>query len=144
MTLPESVQEIADVIGVERALYLVGKLPQAGGRPWRRVLYVPKAMPADHWLVGLLGWADAERMRRHFGGAILQPSNCNHLARAHRDAAIRRMGAGGASAQVIASVFGISDRKVRNVLREMPPEDRAEVPCNHRSKAGHDLKGVRA
>ena len=49
--LPESVQEIADVIGRDQALTFIGQLPQAGKRKWRVCVYIPKTLSPDHKLV---------------------------------------------------------------------------------------------
>ena len=77
--LPPSVQEIADVIGREKALAFIGQLPTSGKRSWRLCIYIPKRLPADHRLVHMLGWHDAKRMVDAFSGMILQPSNCRFL-----------------------------------------------------------------
>lgn len=123
--LPPSAQEIADVIGRERALLLIGQLPQAGRRKWRVVLYIPKRIDPDHNLVRLIGWEDAMRLVRHFGGEILQPSNCRFLPRAFRDAEIIRLWRAGEKLPLIADKFDLSYRQVRNIIvaAEMTPED---------------------
>lgn len=122
LQLPASVQEIADVIGVEKALYLIGQLPQCGNRSWRVCLYVPRRIRADHQLVKLLGWKDAQAMVREFGGMILQPSNCKQIYRQFRNRSIRRLGAQGVPIQEIAEGFQLTERQVRNILAENPPE----------------------
>ncbi|MDA3922748.1 MAG: hypothetical protein PF501_19030 [Salinisphaera sp.] len=116
LRLPDSAQEIADVIGRERTLYLIGQLPVCGQRSWRVVLYVPKTLPADHWLVRVLGWRDAMRLVREFGGEILQPSNCRCVHRAYRDQSIHRMAGEGMSAADIARAVGLTRRRVSGVL----------------------------
>ncbi|WP_296652839.1 hypothetical protein [Paraburkholderia sp.] len=80
--LPKSVQEIADVIGAEKALYLVRNLPTCysgnpGKKAHRPMLYVPKRITHDHLLVHLLGFEDAAKMVHHFGGECLQPAGCS-------------------------------------------------------------------
>lgn len=121
--LPESVQEIAEVIGEDRALYLVRKLPQCGKRSWRRVLYVPKSLNANHPLVEILGWPDARKMVRHFGGEILQPANCNGLARADKCRRVHRLRNQGLSPKEIAKAESMTLRNVYYILKEKPPED---------------------
>jgi hypothetical protein len=140
MDLPESVQEIADVIGRERALYLIGQIPQCGKRSWRVNLYVPQRLKPDHQLVQILGWQDAQRMVREFGGMILQPSNCNHLHRRFRNATIHRLAADGQSIQDIAESVQLTARQVRNILAEKPPEE--TPPANDNTAPIMDLKGV--
>lgn len=122
--LPSSVEEIAEVIGRERALYLIGRLPRCyppsrGSRGWQEqvVMYVPKTLKPTHRLVRILGWHDATKLVRHFGGEILRPGNCRDLYRPHRDAGIRSAAQSGIPAVMIAEWFDVSERHVKNVLR---------------------------
>ncbi len=122
--LPPSAQEIADVIGRDRAMALIGKLPPVPGRSWRVCLYVPKRIGPDHPLVHLAGWRDANLLVREFGGMILQPAKCGHLYRNHRILMVRTMRAAGASVAAIADLFDISQRQVFNILAaEITPEE---------------------
>lgn len=129
LSLPQSVQEIADVIGRERALFLVGQLPvcfvqdkryksRPGSRGTARViLYVPKRLKPDHPLVAILGWQDAQRMVDAFGGEILCPPTLRELIyRPWRDAALCSMARGGMQPAVLAQWFGLSEQRVRDVL----------------------------
>jgi hypothetical protein len=118
--LPASAQEIADVIGRRRALYLIGQLPACGRRSWRVVLYVPKSLPADHWLVRLMGWPDAMKLVRAFGGENLQPSNCRFIHRAYRDRTIRGLSNAGWNSPQIAAAVDLSASRVRSVLAAGP------------------------
>lgn len=134
MRLPKVVQEISDVIGRDRALYLVGQLPRctppsarSANRGEQRVyVYVPYAswLKPDHSLVSILGMADAEKLCRHFGGEILHLGNCTDLYRAFRDAAIVRVVREGVPVKMAAEWFNVSERHVRNKLREKPQEAR--------------------
>lgn len=131
MRLPASVQEIADVIGTERALYLVGQLPRCYIRDKRRltatathvILYVPKSLKPDHELVRILGWHDATRLVDAFGGEILQPASCADVYRRFRDASILRMVREGMKPAAVAALLEVSERHVRNLLREKPQQD---------------------
>lgn len=133
MRLPSSVQEIADVIGREKALYLIGQLPtcnivdtRTGGSGGRRpMLYVPteRRLKPDHLLVRVLGWNDAVKLCRYFGGEILQPGNCNEIYRPFRDKHIARLVREGVPARMVAEWFGVTDRHVRGVVREIPQEE---------------------
>jgi len=116
--LPESVEEIAEVIGREKALYLIGRLPTSGSRKWRKCVYIPKKLPVDHKLVELLGWNDAAKLSYAFAGMILQPSNCRFLHRAHRNREIHRMGAEGIPVTEIADVVELSTYRVREIIAE--------------------------
>lgn len=126
MRLPRSVQEIADVIGRERALYLVGQLPRRVTRDKRYpaaknselMLYVPTAqrLSDDHPLVRILGADDAAKLCRHFGGETLKPANCNEIYRRYRDAQITRMVGEGYPVSYVADLFGVSGQTVRNAI----------------------------
>ncbi|WP_139223135.1 hypothetical protein [Microbulbifer thermotolerans] len=113
--MPESVQEIADVIGRDRALYLIGQLPQIGARKRRRCISVPKParLTADHQLVQILGWDDARRMSEVFGGEILQPAVCRGLLVRWRHIAVRRLARQGYKNSELAEIFDMSIRGVR-------------------------------
>lgn len=131
--LPASVQEIADVIGVERALYLVGRLPRSyppsGGGREQVIMYVPKSLKPAHRLVQILGWRDAERLVGVFGGEILRPGNCRDLYRQHRDDGIVHTAGTGVPLSMIAQWFDVSLRHVQYLMSEMKsrrrnPQDR--------------------
>ena len=136
--LPESVREIAEVIGREDALRLVGQLPTcyagtAGHRSHRVILYVPKTLKPDHRLVRILGWPIAMKLVRHFGGEILQPANCRKIYSRYRDEAILKMLHAGARPSMVADLLGVSERHVRNLARENPQEEKSHMdgknPC---------------
>lgn len=121
--LPDSVAEIAEVIGRDKALHLIGSLPQSGSRKWRVCVYIPKRLPSvDHKLVRILGYQDAQKMVRAFSGMILQPSNCRFWAKAVRDRRIREMNAEGYPVSEIAFGVGLSAYRVREILAGDTPE----------------------
>lgn len=140
MKLPASVQELADVIGRERALYLIGQLPKTyppstrtkHGATERVILYVPKTLRPDHNLVGILGWHDAQRLVQVFGGEILQPANCREVYRRFRDNSIRAFLLAGAAPNHIAGLMGVSDRHVKNLAREITQEEPVAANDNNR------------
>lgn len=133
MELPASVQEIADVIGRDKALLLIGKLPKAYSRDKRwpgaqkstLVMYVPtvKRLGLDHFLVKTLGYIDAVKMCEAFGGEIMYPASCANIHRAFRDQSILSMVRAGMRTATVAAIIGVSDRHVRNLVKENPPED---------------------
>jgi hypothetical protein len=136
--LPKATQEIADVIGRARALYLVGALPRAylGPANGSRVnLYIPATLKPSHPLVALLGWVDAMKLVAHFGGEILYPSKCDEIIREHRDMSIRRLHAEGVGSSKIAEWFGISDRQVRNIVKEIQHEANRNQCKQHARKS---------
>jgi hypothetical protein len=141
MKLPKSVQEIADVIGDELALYLVGQLPRCYARDprWPNaksshvILYVPTSerLTLDHELVRILGWNDAVKLCRAFGGEILQPAECAGIYRDFRDKNIWRLVMEGTPVGIVAEWFGVSERHVKNLMRENPQEERRAANDNN-------------
>jgi hypothetical protein len=128
LKLPRSVQEIAEAIGREQALFLIGQLPRAysKGHPSGQViLYVPKSLRADHPLVALLGWHTATKLVRAFGGEILTPAHCADLYRNFRDESIARLLREGHDEKTLAEWFDVCARHVRNIAREIAPEANA-------------------
>ncbi|NKD76594.1 hypothetical protein HEQ60_02255 [Haematospirillum sp. H1815] len=124
--LPESIQEIASVIGRDRALYLVGSLAPSGKRRWRRILYVPhpRNLKMSSKIVEILGYEDAARISRAFAGLILQPANGNSLSRPLRDSRICDMARSGVPTTDIAALFVLTPRRIRDILkREKAPQD---------------------
>lgn len=125
--LPHSIQEIADVIGREKALEFIDKLPAAGRRPWRVCVYIPKRLPADHKLVRMLGWHDASKLCRAFSGMILQPANGRRIYHPYRNSQIARMDAEGIPHTEIAETMDLSVYRVREILTdEQKPEKGAK------------------
>jgi hypothetical protein len=146
MKLPDSVQEIADVIGREQALLLINSLPRAyrkdprwpGAQISRVIMYVPTVprLNANHQLVQILGWHDALKLCKAFGGEIMQPANCAFIQKQERDGTIRRLLGQGMTKAQVAEQVGVTERTVRNLVRVMenPPQgmraandDNAEV-----------------
>jgi len=128
MRLPASVEEIASVIGRDRALYLIGQLPKCwagipGKKSSRVIMYVPKSLRPDHPLVSVLGWIDANKLVAAFGGEILTPANCREVYRRFRDQSIKAMLISGMSALEVAELMEVSHRHVRNVSKEIPQEE---------------------
>lgn len=124
MNIPQSVKEIADVIGLEKTLALIESLPQCGSRSWRVCFYVPQKLRSDHHLVNILGWKDAARLVAEFGGIILQPSNGRAIKRAQRNAAIHIASQQGQTVDQIAKAHNLTARQIRNILGQaMPPEE---------------------
>lgn len=142
MDLPRSVQEIADVIGRERALYLIGQLPSFTVRDERRpaavrtkiILYVPKTLKPTCDLVRIIGWNDASKLVKHFGGELLYPGTCAELHRRFMIATVIRMVSEGMNHKTIARNLDISERTVKRYCADMPPKDTLPANDNHRER----------
>lgn len=122
--LPRSVQQIADVIGREKALELVGKLPRAQ-RPSHTkgesmvCVYIPMLcnLKPDHKLARMIGYAAAEKLSIRFGSEILNLATCRNVYRSFRNDAILRMIKEGISEELIAEWMGVTVRTVSMVAR---------------------------
>lgn len=144
MRLPASVQEIADVIGREAALYLIGQLPTcyagtSGKQSTRVILYVPKRLKPGHRLVTILGWHTALQLVEGFGGEILQPANCQEVYRRFRDSEAARLTADGLTPARLAEIMAVSERHIRNITREIPQE----ALCSANDNAAHHEPAAR-
>lgn len=137
MTLPYSVQEIAEVIGRDAALYLIGKLPRCrpddGKAGDRVILYVPKSLKPDHPLIAILGHERAQMLVEGFGGETLCPPTCQSIVRRFRDAEIRRLANDNVGPADIADMMGMTARMIRNITRKDTPvrvadNDNQEIP----------------
>ena len=152
MKLPYSAREIADVIGTEKALFLISQLPRCvtidrrypTAKAEQVILYVPTLarLKPNHNLVRILGLEHAEALCRAFGGGILKPANCAGIYREFRDKNIRRLLAEGAPIQMLAEWFGVCERHVKNLARENPREEPRAANDNnsgHRNRPGTKL-----
>lgn len=118
------------MIGRERALYLIGRLPRCvagvpGKQSSRVMLYVPTVprLTLQHELVRILGYIDAVKLCRAFGGEILQPANCAEIYRDYRNRVINEMLRQGMKPAHIAAIVGVTDRHVRSMQAEIPQEE---------------------
>lgn len=142
MDLPRSVQEIADVIGRERALYLIGQLRvyKVKDNRWNNVtrnkliLYVPKTLDVTHELVRIIGWNDASKLVKHFGGELLYPGTCSELHKRFISQTIKRLVAEGMSYKAIAYNLDISERTVYRHATDNTPKDISATNDNHRQR----------
>ena len=126
MQLTQTVQEIADVIGRERALYLIGKLPttRVQSRGYDKVLlYVPKSLTFDHVLTKILGWNDASKLVSVFGGELIQVSNCEYIYRAFLHRSIKTLKASGMTTKQIAELLSLSERTVARHCDDKPNKE---------------------
>ncbi|UYM14273.1 hypothetical protein [Endozoicomonas euniceicola] len=110
--LPKSVQEVADVIGREKALKLAGR---ANG-----CVYVPhpQKITEAHFLSQVIGLEAALALSNEFRGIIIHLATCRFLYTAWRDRSIHRMRQNGMYIADIASLFGITPRHINNILNK--------------------------
>lgn len=121
--LPRSVQEIAEVIGREDALYLIGQMPQVkrsnGGN--EVLLYVPtlNRLTPDHRLVRVLGYALARKFCVNLGGQLLKPGNCNGIVRDFRNKSMAEFWESGHTIAEIAEIFDKTPKYTKKILQDM-------------------------
>lgn len=81
-----------------------------------RRAYIPRSVRAGHWLEAALGREAAEALAWRYGGMRLDvPSAPPPAARDRRIRALRRAGS---TIAAIAAETGLSERQVRNILRD--------------------------
>lgn len=116
--LPQTLDEIAEVIGREGALKLAeGLLRQRTGSRPRRQLYVPsRAMAPDHPLVAILGRPLAEALQERFANCIVEVPKMGELQLAYRRHVARQMLAAGEAEEDIVAC-GVLSREALDDLR---------------------------
>ena len=114
--LPETVEEIAEVIGREKAVRLVEGTRQRGARRWRRHLYIPSDMPEDHRIVSLIGWDAAQALSFSHANSVLELPSCHSLRKAYLSDVVAKMAGQGADQAEIASELGIERKTVASLL----------------------------
>lgn len=120
MPLPETLEDIAEVIGREHALRLAEGLPTTGNRPWRKMVYVPQNMKPDHPIVRLLGAEKAAALQRSHTNMILEVPVCADILRAYRAHVIRALSGEGMPDREVAAQAGVDIATVRDVLANAP------------------------
>jgi len=114
--LPESVQEIAEVIGRRNAVRLVEGTRSTGVRKWRRQLYVPGSIPEGHRIATMIGTEAAQKLSHSHANCILELPSCHGLRKAYMaDHALRQWDAG-ASVAEIGREMGIEIKTAQGLL----------------------------
>lgn len=109
LRLPALLREVAEIAGIPAAL----RLAQAKGGT--RV-YVPRRLPADHWLVEIIGMEAASALQRRYSGEKIDiplgiggsMQNARAIARQALD--------GGASVAQAALAAGLTERGVYKLM----------------------------
>jgi hypothetical protein len=126
--LPDSVTQIANLIGRDKALYLIGKLSKLSKRPREVSLYIPKKLKSHHKLVDIIGYEDTHKLVNAYGGEILCIASCHSLVRHYRNEYLKHLKlispekASQIDIASLSNVFGISKKQARNLM-EKPPEE---------------------
>lgn len=109
--LPSGMRELKDVVGPGAALAICAKW---GGR----ALYIPAKASADHPLVILLGPEAADRLCNAMAGDRLAVPKTDAVLRQIRARKISALRGQGASIAVLAKKFGLTPRRILQILDE--------------------------
>lgn len=116
--LTGDIRTIAEIIGRDKALCLVGQYPRYKAKKrcgsGQLLLYIPKVsrLGLDHKLVNILGYVDAVKLSHVFGGELLTLSSCKHIILKNRNDGIKDMLEQGFSIGDVASFFDLTTRGV--------------------------------
>lgn len=120
--LPFSVQEVADVIGRQKALHLIGRLhcKSTNGRRQKYKLHVPKHAKPHFNLSKIIGLDDAKAMSKEFAGITLHLAGCAEIIRDFRNQGIENAIKRNIPTKMIASWFGVTTRQIRYIRAGLP------------------------
>ncbi len=111
--LPESLRDIADLIGFTAALKLVEHYGGVGA------LYIPHAIKPDHHLARNIGIEAARKLAMHYGSDYLRNiPRCTRRSRSLRNAEIRARRKAGESPATLARAYGLTERNIWAILAE--------------------------
>jgi hypothetical protein len=82
--LPESMQSLADLIGIKAVASLFRTFAPTGGKR----LYIPKKVRAEHPIAVAVGMENFERLSFDFGGLWIDFPSCDRFFKKERNAAI--------------------------------------------------------
>lgn len=152
MKLPKSVQQIADVIGVSQTMKLIGLLPVCKVRDKRYskaisnriVLIVPANLKADDKLVKMIGWDDAYKLSRQFGGEFLYPATCAEIYRDFLKDTAARMHSEGMKPAEVAEAMQIPYRTISRWLSNAIPQHADTCQAGKINPATGSTVGIRS
>lgn len=117
MRLPKSVQQIADVVGRDKAMQMVRALRERqSGKTLSIYVPQPERLHINHALVELLGYEDALALCQAYGGTHLYPSAMRYLHRAVRNRQILALRDTGMTLDEVAEQLGLSRKWVASVV----------------------------
>lgn len=111
--LPETLCDIAELIGTSAALKLVEHYGGVGA------LYIPRTIEPDHHLARNIGIEAARKLATHYGSDYLRSiPRCTRRLRSLRNAEIRARRKAGESPAVLARAYGMTERSIWMILAE--------------------------
>ncbi|MFY0309650.1 hypothetical protein ACFMBG_07105 [Leisingera sp. D0M16] len=114
--LPETVAEIAEVIGRGNAVRLVEGTRAKGSRKWRRQLYVPGEMHVEHRIAKMIGREAADLLSHSHANCIIELPSCFALRKAYMADHALLLWDTGASLDEIAREMGVEQKTAKRLL----------------------------
>lgn len=121
--LPESIQEMIDVIGLQATLLIV---EERGGIR----LCVPTKVKSDNWLTQLIGTEAMIKLVDYYSGEEIDIARCASAIKAAQDQKIFEKLKAGVSQAKLAREFGYTERGIRKLkkrLEEMSRYDQVSL-----------------
>lgn len=106
--LPESVQEMADVIGLHETLLIV---QERGGIR----LCVPTKAKQNHWLSDLIGIEAMKKLVEYYCGEEIEIPRCAAAIKAAQEEEMYKLLESGMSQPQVAKMFGYTERTIRRL-----------------------------
>ncbi len=116
--LPETVAEIAEVIGRGNAVRLVEGTRATGKRKWRRQLYVPGEMHEEHRIAKMIGLETAKQLSHSHTNCIIELPSCFALRKAYMADHALRLADAGAVLSEIAREMGVELKTAKGLLAD--------------------------
>lgn len=114
--LPETVAEIAEVIGRGNAVRLVEGTRATGSRKWRRQLYIPRDMHDDHRIAKIIGREAADLLSLSHANCNMELPSCFALRQAYMADYALRLSDAGAPLSEIACEMGVEQKTAKGLL----------------------------
>lgn len=110
--LPQSIQELIDIVGIKAALIIV---EERGGIR----LPVPVEVNQGHWLYTAIGKEAFTALVEYYAGEEIEIPRCSTAMRAIKDHHIAAAANQGASNAELAREFGYTERGIRKLRRRV-------------------------
>lgn len=117
--MPQSIQEIEQLIGTKATLLLVERF---GGIRF----YVPQTITSDHELARLIGIDAAQKLTKHYGGGRYEVPRLSQANLDRRNIEIKNQYRFFSQSQ-LAVKFGLTQRQVRNIVGTGKNDDQMEL-----------------
>ena len=117
--LPDSVRDLAEVVGLKTALKIVEA--RGGAR-----LYVPKRPHRAHWLSEVIGWDKLRDLSSIYGGEEIEVPTCATRSQRTLAREIATASAQGASVAELARRYRYSESGIRKLLHRVKAESNKE------------------